>query len=72
MYLPCEISIKIEIYEKPKDRNFVTGFSYFSSRTGMEGVAIAQSVARDAPGEEVPGSIPSVATRSLLVGSVSV
>ena len=30
------------------------------------------SVERATPGEEVPGSIPAVAARSLLVGSVSV
>ena len=35
-------------------------------------VAVAQSVERATPGEEVPGSIPAVAARSLLVGSVSV
>ena len=34
--------------------------------------AVAQSVERAISGEEVPGSIPSVAVRSLLVGSVSV
>ena len=34
--------------------------------------AVAQSVERATPGEEVPGSIPVVAARSLLVGSVSV
>ena len=36
------------------------------------GGAVAQSVERATPGEEVPGSIPAVAARSLLVGSVSV
>ena len=36
------------------------------------GGAVAQSVERAAPGEGVPGSIPAVAARSLLVGSVSV
>ena len=36
------------------------------------GGAVAQSVERANPGEEVPGSIPAVAARSLLVGSVSV
>ena len=36
------------------------------------GGAAAQLVERATPGEEVPGSIPTVATRSLLVGSVSV
>ena len=33
---------------------------------------VAQSVERPTPGDEVPGSIPAVAARSLLVGSVSV
>ena len=33
---------------------------------------VAQSVERSSPGEKVPGSIPAVAARSLLVGSVSV
>ena len=36
------------------------------------GGTVAQSVERATPGEEVPGSIPAVAARSLLVGSVSV
>ena len=36
------------------------------------GGAVAQSEERAAPGQEVPGSIPAVAARSLLVGSVSV
>ena len=37
------------------------------------GGAVAQSEERRAiPGEEVPGSIPAVAARSLLVGSVLV
>ena len=34
--------------------------------------AVAQSVERATPGEEVLGSIPAVAARSLLAGSVSV
>ena len=34
--------------------------------------AVAQSVERATAGEEVPGSNPAVAARSLLVGSVSV
>ena len=36
------------------------------------GGGVAQSVERATPGEEVPGLIPGVAARSLLVGSVSV
>ena len=38
----------------------------------LAGGAVAQSVERATPSEEVPGSIPTVAARSLLVGSVSV
>ena len=38
----------------------------------VKGGAVAQSVERAIPGQEVPGSIPAVAARSLLVGSVSV
>ena len=37
-----------------------------------KGGAVAQSVERATPVQEVPGSIPAVAARSLLVGSVSV
>ena len=37
-----------------------------------EGGVVDQSVERSTPGEEVPGSIPAVAARSLLVRSVSV
>ena len=33
---------------------------------------VAQSLERATPGEEIMGSIPPVAARSLLVGSVSV
>ena len=36
------------------------------------GGTVAQSAERATPVEEVPGSIPAVAARSLLVGSVSV
>ena len=36
------------------------------------GGAVAQSVEPATPGQEVPGSIPAVAARSLLVVSVSV
>ena len=39
---------------------------------GGGGGGLAQSVERATPGEEVPGSIPAVAARSLLDGSVSV
>ena len=39
---------------------------------GWGGAAVAQSVEHATPDEEVPGSIPAVAVRSILVGSVSV
>ena len=42
------------------------------SHSRLIGGAVAQSVKRATPGEEVPGSIPAVASRSLLVGSMSV
>ena len=38
----------------------------------LNGVAVTQSVELATPCEEVPGSIPAVAARSLLVESVSV
>ena len=43
-----------------------------TSSNHHEGGAVAQSVERATPGEEVPVSIPAVAARSLLVESVSV
>ena len=43
-----------------------------SKEGGGGGGAVAQSVERATPGEEVPGSIPAAAARSLLVESVSV
>ena len=36
------------------------------------GGAVGHSIERATPGEKVPGSIPAVAARSLLIGSVSV
>ena len=38
---------------------------------GGGGGAVAQSVERATPGQEVPGSIPAVAARSLLVDNVT-
>ena len=43
-----------------------------SSVDRERGGAVAQSVELSTPGEVVPGSIPAVAARFLLVGSVSV
>ena len=40
--------------------------------SAMMGGQVAQSVEHVTPGEEALGSIPAVAARSLLVGSVSV
>ena len=50
---------KIPIYENHKVQ-------------AKRGGAVAQSVERATPGEEVPVSILAVAARSLLVGSLSV
>ena len=54
---------------------FIVVFFFHFTQTlwgGGGGGAVAQSVERATPGEEVPGSIPAVAARSLQVGSVSV
>ena len=51
---------------------YIQGVGYSICFTLLPGGAVAQSVERATPGEEVPGSIPAVAARSLLVGSVSV
>ena len=45
---------------------------YLYDLVWYQGGAVAQSVERATPAEEVQGSIPAVAARSLLVGSVSV
>ena len=50
-----------------KLRDFLDLISYITL-----GDAVAQSVERATPGEEVPGSIRDLAARSVLVGSVSV
>ena len=47
-------------------------YIYAMDQITVAGGAIAQSVERTTPGEEDPSSIPAVAARSLLVGSVSV
>ena len=48
-------------------------YNFHNAHLAMtSGGAVAQSVERATPGGEVPGSIPAVAARSLLVGSVSV
>ena len=48
------------------------GCTVIESLKAQGGGGVAQSVERATPGEELTGSIPAVATRSLLVGSVSV
>ena len=53
----------------PADKHGAT-CSLHQTRGG--GGRVAQSVERATPGEEVPGSIPAVTGRSLLVGSMSV
>ena len=45
---------------------------YWGGGGGGGAAAVDQSVERATPGEEVPGSIPAMAARSLLAGSVSV
>ena len=44
---------------------------FFCLAVSIIGGAVAQSVERATPGQEVYGSISTVAARSLLVGSVS-
>ena len=44
----------------------------FTLGTSFVGGAVAQSVERATPDEEVPSSIPAEAARSVLVGSVPV
>ena len=55
----------------PADKHGAT-CSLHQTRGGGGGGRVAQSVERATPGEEVPGSIPAVIGRSLLVGSMSV
>ena len=45
-------------------------FIFIPLQLGGGGGVLAQSVGSATPCEEVPGSIPTVAARSLLVGSV--
>ena len=47
-------------------------FVFFILSISLIGGAVAQSIERATPGEEVLGSIPAVAARSVLVGSLSV
>ena len=47
-------------------------FKFQVSIAGVIGGRGSSAVERATPGEEVPGSIPAVAARSLQVGSVSV
>ena len=61
---------KVDQREFAKFR-FFKGLQELSIALTMGG-AVGQSVERATPGEEVPGSIPAVAARSLLAGSVSV
>ena len=57
-----------QLYPTPLT-NVQTAIPCISPKSGG---AVTQSVERATPGEEVAGSIPAVAARSLLVGSVSV
>ena len=62
------------IIAAPMNTNVSTTKLNIATQTGGGGGGggVAQSVERATPCEEVPGSIPTVAARSLLVGSVSV
>ena len=53
------------------DENQIKTIILYFDDLGGGGGAVAQSVERATPGQEVPGSIPAVAARPLLVGSVS-
>ena len=53
------------------EREFSFSFSWFL-KVLVNRVAVAQSVQHATPGEEVIGSIPAEATRTLFVESVSV
>ena len=70
------IYLKIEHYFRegwtPHDTHKTQFVKSFLMVEPVSGSAVAQSVERAAPSEEVPGLIPAVAARSLLVGSVSV
>ena len=66
MYCDRQLNVKYILFF-----TILTPFRGIEGGGGGRGV-VAQSVGHAAPGEEVPGSIPTVAARSLLVGSVSV
>ena len=60
------------LYNTNNEYNLLSVWGCSLKLGGGGGGAVAQSVERATPGQEVPGSIPAVAARSLLVGSVSV
>ena len=66
---PKETNTKKRKYLKQQEQN---NCNSYKKETPESKIAVAQSVERATPGEEVPVSIPAVAARSLLVGSVSV
>ena len=55
-----------------KEKFSVTGITVLTPLSYLVGGRGSSAVERATPGEEVPGSIPPVAARSLQVGSVSV
>ena len=69
-YTPRQIEVKLHLFM----RAFLTDPKYFQSFShGLQpDDAVAQSIERATPGEEVVGSIPVSGARSLLVVSVSV
>ena len=77
MILNCRVLVDIPfckslILFRLKVRVRICLWSIRSKLLFLKGGAVAQSVERATPGQEVPGSIPAVAAHSLLVGSVSV
>ena len=73
LYKRCKKKLPYNLFQKKKAKKI---FSLYHTLLAdfhfTVGGAVAQSVQHATPGEEVPGSIPVVAARSLLVGSVSV
>ena len=66
----CEIGVWAKLFFEPV-LSWIIKVYYFFAAMLSEGGAVAQLVERVTPGEAVVGSIPVVAARSLLVGSVS-
>ena len=71
----CKFASMKNISDKSSNRKYINCLKDYQlgvTHSYTLGGAVAQSVERVTPGEEVLGSIASVAARSLLVGLVSV